>query len=1157
MTDEATATSRTRACSSGRPNRRMSTWSSRHSCWRRPRSPNARRSGRCARSAPPRSPRRWSCPCPRRSSRPSSRRRSRPALVVAGAGSGKTETMANRVVWLLANGHVRVPEILGLTFTRKAAGELGRAHPHAASSSSSRPGSTDVDFDPFDAPDRRHLQRVRQRDLPRQRAAHRPRARVGRAQRGVRLAARPRVSSSPAPTTGSSSSTAGSTRSPSAVARPQPRAQRERRRRRPTSADGRAVRRARRAAHGQRPGEGAVRLGALRGRSRRLAAAAARPRATRSPTRSGAAASSSTPTRSRSRSRSANASPTSSPTTARRYRVVLLDEYQDTSVVQTRLLSGLFAGRPVMAVGDPHQSIYGWRGASAANLGRLRRRLRRAPATRVRPTYALSTSWRNPTRVLDAANTLVGTAHRRVARARRAARSRARARRRASSTAAFERDRRRRGRRGRRLVRRAARASATPTASRRPPRCSAARSRRSTSFTAALARHGIPYHVLGLGGLLRAARDRRPRQRAPRHARPDRRAPSSSGCSPAPAGASAPEDLAALRDVASWLAAARPPPAAPRPPRCATGCARSVAGEEGASLVDALDFVARSARRPRSRSRASAPDGLERLRDAGPAARHLRSRVGLDLLDLVDPRAAGAAARHRGGGERDRAARPGEPRRLRRAGRRRYLAADDQATLGSLPLLARRGRAARQPGAAQRGARARHRADPHHPRREGPRVGRRRRAAPGRRRAARRRRRAGRAGCRSASCRTSSAATRPSCRCSPGATAETQKEFDDADRRVRGRERRRATSPRSAGSSTSPSPARSDAPAADRVVLVDADEAPRPRRRTCSSCRRRACCPATRSPTRRARREPARASRRDASVAARSARRPPTRVEAAAAAVRRARRAGRGRRRRLRRATSTCCSPSAPAGAAEAGLVGCRRASRPPASRTTSTDPAAVAAALRRPMPERPYRQTRLGTLFHAWVEERFGTIAGARGRARRDERRARRPRRATSLEAERLAALQATFERERVGRTPTRSRSSSRSTCRSPGRSSSARSTRSTGRGRRHDYQIVDWKTGKAPRDADDLERKQLQLALYRLAYARYAGIDPEHIDAVFYFVADDRVVRPERLYSEEELTSLWSSATGFMPRRSGCSLRRRGRPACGRASPRPRRRP
>ena len=48
-----------------------------------------------------------------------------PMLVVAGAGAGKTETMASRVVWLVANRLVRPDEILGLTFTRKAASELG------------------------------------------------------------------------------------------------------------------------------------------------------------------------------------------------------------------------------------------------------------------------------------------------------------------------------------------------------------------------------------------------------------------------------------------------------------------------------------------------------------------------------------------------------------------------------------------------------------------------------------------------------------------------------------------------------------------------------------------------------------------------------------------------------------------------------------------------------------------------------------------------------------------------------------------------------------------------------------------------------------------------------------------------------------------------
>ncbi len=49
----------------------------------------------------------------------------RPALVVAGAGAGKTETMAARVVWLVATGQVRPEEVLGLTFTRKAAQQLG------------------------------------------------------------------------------------------------------------------------------------------------------------------------------------------------------------------------------------------------------------------------------------------------------------------------------------------------------------------------------------------------------------------------------------------------------------------------------------------------------------------------------------------------------------------------------------------------------------------------------------------------------------------------------------------------------------------------------------------------------------------------------------------------------------------------------------------------------------------------------------------------------------------------------------------------------------------------------------------------------------------------------------------------------------------------
>ena len=47
-----------------------------------------------------------------------------PAVVIAGAGSGKTSLMAARVVYLVLNGHVRPDQVLGLTFTTKAASEL-------------------------------------------------------------------------------------------------------------------------------------------------------------------------------------------------------------------------------------------------------------------------------------------------------------------------------------------------------------------------------------------------------------------------------------------------------------------------------------------------------------------------------------------------------------------------------------------------------------------------------------------------------------------------------------------------------------------------------------------------------------------------------------------------------------------------------------------------------------------------------------------------------------------------------------------------------------------------------------------------------------------------------------------------------------------------
>jgi DNA helicase-2/ATP-dependent DNA helicase PcrA len=100
-----------------------------------------------------------------------------------------------------------------------------------------------------------------------------------------------------------------------------------------------------------------------------------------------------------------------------RYRVVLLDEYQDTGYAQRVLLSSLFGGGvdeelALTAVGDPIQSIYGWRGASATNLPRFTTDFP-LPDGSPAPVLELRTSWRNPPSALHVANAVSADARQR------------------------------------------------------------------------------------------------------------------------------------------------------------------------------------------------------------------------------------------------------------------------------------------------------------------------------------------------------------------------------------------------------------------------------------------------------------------------------------------------------------------------------------------------------------------------------------------------------------------------------------------------------------------------------------------------------------------------------------------------------------------------
>lgn len=325
-----------------------------------------------------------------------------PLLVVAGAGSGKTETMAARVVWLVANGHVHADEVLGLTFTRKAAGELAE---RIAVRLRRLRRELRVEGDGL-TPDRPRIATynayagslVRDHGL---RVGLDPDARLlteaGRWQLAHRVVetwpGELAVDKSPQTVTEAVLQLAGALAEHLL-----------------TPAEAAAELRAlaadveeRPPAEGRRSGRSAVAAvaTALRARADVLGlveALAARKRELGVVDFADQVALA---------CRIAAEVEGVGEVERSQYRVVLLDEYQDTSVAQVDLLAHLFGdGHPVTAVGDPHQAIYGWRGASAGAVERFPERFPRVRDGLVTPSpvRTLATSWRNDTAVLAAAN---------------------------------------------------------------------------------------------------------------------------------------------------------------------------------------------------------------------------------------------------------------------------------------------------------------------------------------------------------------------------------------------------------------------------------------------------------------------------------------------------------------------------------------------------------------------------------------------------------------------------------------------------------------------------------------------------------------------------------------------------------------------------------
>ena len=94
-----------------------------------------------------------------------------------------------------------------------------------------------------------------------------------------------------------------------------------------------------------------------------------------------------------------------------RFQFVLVDEYQDTNKLQSELVDLLAARhRNVMVVGDDAQSIYSWRGANFENILRFPQRY---PEAR---TYKIETNYRSTPEILRVANAAIAANARQFAK---------------------------------------------------------------------------------------------------------------------------------------------------------------------------------------------------------------------------------------------------------------------------------------------------------------------------------------------------------------------------------------------------------------------------------------------------------------------------------------------------------------------------------------------------------------------------------------------------------------------------------------------------------------------------------------------------------------------------------------------------------------------